>query len=67
MEQDFSEKVWEVLSEDVQKTTTEICGILNRSHYDVLRILEKFEEQETVLKTTIKNYTYWRKKKDEEK
>jgi len=62
MEKDFEENIWDLLSLNEQKTATEIAGILNRSYYDVLRVLNNLEKENKIEKIQIKNYTYWRKK-----
>lgn len=45
-----------------EKSTTEISNILNRNHYDTLKILEELETEKKIEKIEVGKFTFWRLK-----
>lgn len=45
-----------------EKSTTEISNILNRNHYDTIKVLEEMEKDKLIEKIEVGKFTFWRKK-----
>ena len=55
----MEEKILEILKKG-EKSTTEISNLINRNHYNTLKILEELEKNNLIKKIEIGKYTFWR-------
>lgn len=45
-----------------EKSSTEISSLLNRNYYDCLKLLEKLETEDKIIKIQMGKFTFWRLK-----
>ena len=60
MENNYRERVLEILGEGSEKSTSEIASMISRDFYFTERLLDDMERDKLLIKTKLKNFTYWK-------
>jgi hypothetical protein len=60
MENNYRDRVLEFLNDGSEKSTSEIASLISRDFYFTTRLLDEMEKDKILIKTEMRNFTYWK-------